>query len=77
MNVSSERSVSLWMSTPVLNDARPLRTNIDTDVVVVGSGIAGMSVAQELAKRGTKVVVLDRGPVGKGMDIPYHSPRLS
>ncbi len=67
MNVSSEKSVSLWMMTPVLDDAPPLRTDIDGDVAVVGSGIAGMSVAYELAKRGKKVVVLDRGPIGKGM----------
>jgi glycine/D-amino acid oxidase-like deaminating enzyme/nitrite reductase/ring-hydroxylating ferredoxin subunit len=38
-----------------------------TDVVIVGSGIAGMSVAWELAKAGKDVVVLDRGPIGKGM----------
>jgi glycine/D-amino acid oxidase-like deaminating enzyme/nitrite reductase/ring-hydroxylating ferredoxin subunit len=33
----------------------------------VGSGIAGLSVAYELAKAGKDVVVIDRGPIGKGM----------
>jgi glycine/D-amino acid oxidase-like deaminating enzyme len=33
----------------------------------MGSGIAGLSVAYELAKAGKEVVVLDRGPIGKGM----------
>jgi glycine/D-amino acid oxidase-like deaminating enzyme len=37
------------------------------DVVVVGSGIAGLSVAYELANRGRSVVVLDRGKIGSGM----------
>ena len=34
---------------------------------MVGSGIAGMSVAYELAKAGKDVVIIDRGPIGKGM----------
>jgi len=37
------------------------------DVVVVGSGIAGLSTAYELAREGQSVVVLDRGPIGRGM----------
>jgi glycine/D-amino acid oxidase-like deaminating enzyme len=36
-------------------------------VVVVGSGIAGLSVAYELVRRGRSVIVLDRGSVGSGM----------
>jgi glycine/D-amino acid oxidase-like deaminating enzyme/nitrite reductase/ring-hydroxylating ferredoxin subunit len=67
MNVSSEKSVSPWMSTAVMDDAPPLRADETADVVIVGSGIAGMSVAYELAKNGKNVVVLDRGPIGKGM----------
>jgi len=39
----------------------------DADVVVVGSGIAGLSIAYELAGRGRKVIVVDRGEIGSGM----------
>jgi glycine/D-amino acid oxidase-like deaminating enzyme/nitrite reductase/ring-hydroxylating ferredoxin subunit len=67
MNVSSEKSTSIWMSTSVVEDAPVLDRDEQADVVVVGSGIAGMSVAFELARSGKKVVVLDRGPIGKGM----------
>src|SRR5918992_500319 len=67
MNVSSEKSTSIWMSTIVVEDAPVLDRDEQADVVVVGSGIAGMSVAFELARSGKKVVVLDRGPIGKGM----------
>ena len=67
MNVSSERSTSLWMGTKVVEDAPALDRGEKADVVVVGSGIAGMSVAYELAKAGKDVVVIDRGPIGKGM----------
>jgi glycine/D-amino acid oxidase-like deaminating enzyme/nitrite reductase/ring-hydroxylating ferredoxin subunit len=67
MNVSSEKSKSLWMNTAVMEDAPALDRNERADVVVVGSGIAGMSVAYELAKSGKDVVIVDRGPIGKGM----------
>ena len=67
MNVSSEKSTSLWMGTKVVDDAPALDRSEKADVVVVGSGIAGMSVAYELAKAGKDVVVIDRGPIGKGM----------
>ena len=67
MNVSSEKSISLWMGTKVVDDAPALNRNEKADVVVVGSGIAGMSVAYELAKAGKDVVIIDRGPIGKGM----------
>lgn len=36
------------------------------DVVIVGAGIIGTSVGAELARRGAKVAVIDRGSVGKG-----------
>lgn len=67
MSVSKERTVSLWMNTDVAPDASPLRQDERADVVVVGSGIAGLSTAYELARRGKDVVVLDRGPIGNGM----------
>ena len=45
MNVSNEKSISLWMGTKVLDDAPVLDKTEKADVVIVGSGIAGMSVA--------------------------------
>lgn len=67
MSVSRERTVSLWMNTEVAPDSEPLRRSDTADVVVIGSGIAGLSTAYELNQRGQDVVVLDRGPIGKGM----------
>ncbi|RWC01348.1 FAD-dependent oxidoreductase [Mesorhizobium sp.] len=67
MNVSDERTVSLWAATEVAPDAVPLGQSEQVDVVVVGSGIAGLSVAYELAVAGQKVAVLDRGQIGSGM----------
>lgn len=67
MNVASERSRSYWTDQPVVEGAGALLNDERADVVVIGSGVAGMSVAYELATAGKKVIVLDRGPIGKGM----------
>ncbi|HKS17153.1 MAG TPA: glycine oxidase ThiO [Planctomycetota bacterium] len=36
------------------------------DVIVVGAGIIGSAIAYELAKEGRRVVLFDKGPVGRG-----------
>ena len=66
MNVLDEHTRSLWMGVPVVT-APSLVGPERADVAVIGSGIAGLSVAYELAGRGRSVVVLDRGPIGSGM----------
>jgi glycine/D-amino acid oxidase-like deaminating enzyme/nitrite reductase/ring-hydroxylating ferredoxin subunit len=66
MNAFDQASRSIWMDTAVA-DAPPLNESMHADTVVVGSGIAGLSTAYELACRGQKVVVLDRGRIGGGM----------
>src|SRR3954453_1228561 len=67
MNVGDERSRSVWMNVAVAPDAKRLDSDASADTVVVGSGIAGLSTAYELAARGQTVIVLDRGAVGSGM----------
>ncbi|MBI5262318.1 MAG: FAD-dependent oxidoreductase [Bradyrhizobium sp.] len=66
MNVLDEHTKSLWMETPI-PPTRRLSGLERADVAVVGAGIAGLSVAYELAVRGRSVVVLDRGQIGSGM----------
>src|SRR5256885_410395 len=66
MNVLDEHTRSLWMEVPVAT-APALAGRERADVVVVGSGIAGLSVAYELISRGRSVIVLDRGSIGSGM----------
>jgi glycine/D-amino acid oxidase-like deaminating enzyme len=39
----------------------------ECDVAVIGSGIAGISTAYELCKRGKSVIVVDRGRICGGM----------
>lgn len=71
-NASAERTESLW-----LKDARErgrwpiaapaLTADQRCDAVVIGGGIAGLSVAFELSETGRSVVLVDRGPLGGGM----------
>src|SRR5690348_11298151 len=37
------------------------------DVAIIGSGIAGLSIAFELIERGLTVAVIDRGKIARGM----------
>jgi glycine/D-amino acid oxidase-like deaminating enzyme/nitrite reductase/ring-hydroxylating ferredoxin subunit len=67
MNVANEHSRSLWMSKTPVVEAQPLAADAEADVVVVGSGIAGLSTAYELARLGRSVIVIDRGGIGSGM----------
>ena len=47
--------------------AGSLSGNVECDVAVIGSGIAGISTAYELCKLGMSVMVIDRGPIAGGM----------
>lgn len=67
MNATEEVTRSLWMQHYPLLEAVPLRQKLETDVVVVGAGIAGLSTAYELRNAGFRVAVLDRGQIGGGM----------
>src|SRR5947209_19882818 len=67
MNVGDERSRSLWMDIDVAPGTSKLARDVECETVVIGSGIAGLSTAYELAGQGQKVIVLDRGKIGRGM----------
>jgi hypothetical protein len=64
MNVVDERSRSFWVDTASLPYFPPMAGDERTDVLVIGGGIAGLSVAYELLRVGRSVAVLDRGRLG-------------
>src|SRR5262245_2687086 len=67
-NPASELSRSLWLPAPQIAMA-PLPTGGTADLVVVGGGVAGLSVAYEALQVGRKVIVLDRASIGAGMTL--------
>lgn len=66
-NAADQRSKSIWMDVDVVPEARPMDGDRRCDVVVIGSGIAGISTAYELAIRGQQVIILDRGRIAGGI----------
>lgn len=66
MQNNQEQSSSFWSQTsePLLYGA--LTKDTETEVCIVGAGIAGMTTAYLLAQEGKSVVVLDDGAVGGG-----------
>lgn len=63
---TSGSNVSFWLDSVEPISFTPLTSNLETDVVVVGGGISGLSVAYCLVKAGKKVVVLEDGFIGSG-----------
>ena len=63
MNVSGERTRSLWMRTAVAPGAPRLEGKHSCDAVVVGAGIAGLSVAYELVAIAALFVLAVAEPV--------------
>jgi glycine/D-amino acid oxidase-like deaminating enzyme/nitrite reductase/ring-hydroxylating ferredoxin subunit len=60
-------SKSLWMDVDVMPAAGSLPGDLECEVAIIGSGIAGLSTAYELSRRGKSVAVIDRGPIAGGM----------
>lgn len=55
-----------YEATAKRNAVAALTQNISSDVCVVGAGLAGLTTAVELARRGLKVVVLEKNRVASG-----------
>ena len=58
---------SLWKAEFEPLPYPPLDRDAECDLLVVGSGIAGLSSAYEAARFGAKVIVIDRGYISGGM----------
>jgi glycine/D-amino acid oxidase-like deaminating enzyme/nitrite reductase/ring-hydroxylating ferredoxin subunit len=57
---------SLWQDTASIPSRPPLKDHVTADICVVGAGIAGLSVAYQLARGGKRVVVLEKEEIGSG-----------
>ena len=58
---------SIWLNDVELPKGEPLTSDTACDLLVVGSGIAGLSSAYEASRCGAKVIVIDRGELVGGM----------
>ena len=68
MNEPSQPKVmSLWIATAGESQYPRLAGDLDVDAAVIGGGIAGLTAALELKRRGLSVVVLEGARIGTGV----------
>jgi glycine/D-amino acid oxidase-like deaminating enzyme len=58
------RDTSYWMETTEKTAYEPLTAHLETDVAIVGGGIAGLTTAYLLKRQGKKVAVIEKGIIG-------------
>ncbi len=63
---TSGAHISFWTESNPSVLSQPLRKSTKTGVVIIGGGIAGMTIAYTLCKRGIRVVVVEDGFIGSG-----------
>ena len=64
---STEAVESYWLAEPRESFYAPLSGEVETDVAIVGGGIAGLCTAWELAGQGHRVMVLEAGRIIAGV----------
>jgi glycine/D-amino acid oxidase-like deaminating enzyme/nitrite reductase/ring-hydroxylating ferredoxin subunit len=64
--LTSGENISYWLDSVKPVEFTTLNTDIKTDVLVVGGGMAGLTAAYCLLKEGKKVVLVEDGLIGSG-----------
>jgi glycine/D-amino acid oxidase-like deaminating enzyme/nitrite reductase/ring-hydroxylating ferredoxin subunit len=64
--MTSGRNISYWTDTVENQPLHPLQHDHETDTVIVGGGLAGMTTAYCLALSGRAVIVVEDGQIGSG-----------
>lgn len=65
-DTTSGSNTSVWMHRNPGNTFEQLSAPMETDVLVVGGGVAGLMTAYRLLEAGRKVIVVEDGEIGSG-----------
>ncbi len=65
-NITSGQNKSYWtaLTQPIIFEK--LKQNIETDILIIGGGIAGLTTAYCLLKAGRKIILVEDGYIGSG-----------
>ncbi|KAF2517157.1 FAD-dependent oxidoreductase [Flavobacterium foetidum] len=65
-SITSGDNVSFWIdTTPIISFEKP-QEDVNTEVLIIGGGIAGLTTAYRLLKAGKKIVLVEDGFIGSG-----------
>lgn len=64
--LTAGKHISYWTESSATKALKPLSENVETDVVIIGGGLAGLSVAYCLVQSGKKVILVEDGVIGSG-----------
>src|ERR1700758_776231 len=65
--ITAGTHISYWtesISPPA--ESNSLKNNLEADVVIIGGGLAGLSVAYCLSQAGKKIILVEDGLIGSG-----------
>ncbi|HXH98775.1 MAG TPA: FAD-dependent oxidoreductase [Sphingobacteriaceae bacterium] len=65
-NMTSGENKSFWTASTEPIICEKLNQNIETDILIVGGGIAGLTTAYCLLKAGRKIILVEDGYIGSG-----------
>jgi len=65
-SITSGIHSSYWLDSLQTLQYAPLQEDLETDVVIIGGGMAGISIAYRLTMLGKKVVLVEDGAIGSG-----------
>lgn len=65
-DISSGSNVSFWIDSTSIISGDKVHQDIQTEVLIIGGGIAGLTTAYKLLEAGKKVVLVEDGFIGSG-----------
>lgn len=71
-----EEHQSVWLSDSSIPEFPELKENLETDILIIGGGIAGLSTAYFLNQSGKKIIVIDSSQIG-GNESTYTTAHLT
>ncbi|HBA37321.1 MAG TPA: hypothetical protein DCY94_01230 [Firmicutes bacterium] len=61
------KNYSLWLEKIVVEELRPLKEDMDVDVVIIGGGITGLSMLYQLKNSEKRVILVEANVCGMGV----------